>query len=100
MCNRVTLLLTKRKACVGKEKASDVYVQNFCVSLYLFDGLVHRQFSGLLLGLTEHDGFPMAAAVNLDHVPQHRRALGPVAGDGEMLQDEENQGDGRGGGKG
>ena len=70
------------------------------VAPYLFDVRVPRQFIRLPLGLTEHDGFPVAPTVNLDHARQYRRALGPVAGDGEMLQrDQDTQGEGKGRGK-
>ena len=56
---------------------------------YLFDGRVGRQFIGLPLGLGEHDGFPVATAVNLDHVRKYSRTLGPVAGDGKMLRQDQ-----------
>lgn len=54
--------------------------------MYLFDGGVHGQLVGLFLGLTEHDGPAVAAAVHLDDVAQHTGSLGPVAGDGQMLK--------------
>lgn len=55
-------------------------------SAHLFDGCIHGKFVGVFLGFTEHDGPAVAAAVNLDHIPDYSCTLRPVTGDGQMLE--------------
>lgn len=55
---------------------------------YLFDWSIQSQFICLLLGLTEHNGPPMAATVDLNDISNNCSSLRPVTLYCQMLQKE------------
>lgn len=56
------------------------------VRVYLFDRCIQGKFIGFLFRFTEDNSSAVAAAVHLDHVPDHSSTLGPVARYGQVLR--------------